>query len=147
MTDLPGAELMKVFFEGAAPARRHRLIVLPVLERPACEHHIVVYVADLPGERIRLAAFSKRESRDPEVPPRDWAVLTTGEMPASRLDEFVSLLQDRLDSPSLELRELNLDEESGDREDGARSTARDGEGAAPGTNGQVAAAPPAPRGA
>jgi hypothetical protein len=31
-------------------------------------------------------------------------------MPASRLDEFVSLLQDRLDSPSLELRELDLEE-------------------------------------
>jgi hypothetical protein len=120
-------------------------MVLPVLERPACEHHIVVYVADLPGERIRLAAFSKRESRDPEVPPRDWAVLTTGEMPASRLDEFVSLLQDRLDSPSLELRDLNLNDQSG-AGDGA-PPAHDDEGAAPGTNGRVAAAPPTPHGA
>ena len=92
-----------------APARRHRLMVLPVLERPACEHHIVVYVADLPGDRIRLAAFSKRESRDPEVPPRGWSVLTTGEMPAARLDEFMALLQDRLDSPPLELQELDLE--------------------------------------
>jgi hypothetical protein len=122
-------------------------MVLPVLERPACEHHIVVYVADLPGERIRLAAFSKRESRDPEVPPRDWAVLTTGEMPASRLDEFVTLLQDRLDSPSLELRELNVDDESSDAEDGAPPAADDGESAAPGTNGQVAATRHSPRGA
>ena len=145
MVELPSSRAITAVL--GAPARRHRLMVLPVLERPACEHHIVVYVADLPGERIRLAAFSKRESRDPEVPPRDWAVLTKGEMPASRLDEFVALLQDRLDSPSLELRDLNLGDESGDAEYGPRPAAHDGEGAAPGTNGQVAAAPPPPRGA
>ena len=116
MVELPSSQAITAVL--GAPARRHRLMVLPVLERPACEHHIVVYVADLPGERIRLAAFSKRESRDPEVPPRDWAVLTKGEMPASRLDEFVALLQDRLDSPSLELRDLNLGDESGDAEYG-----------------------------
>jgi hypothetical protein len=117
-------------------------MVLPVLERPACEHHIVVYVADLPEERVRLAAFSKRESRDPDVPPREWTVLTTGEMPASRLDEFVSLLQDRLDSPSLELRELDL-EESLDVEGGDRADAPLEEGAAL-DDAQVPATPAAP---
>lgn len=98
-------------------------MVLPVLERPACEHHIVVYVADLPEDRIRLAAFSKRESRDPEVPPRGWSVLTTGEMPAARLDEFMALLQDRLDSPPLELQELDLEAENAPSEPDGREAA------------------------
>lgn len=68
----------------------------------------MVYTAGLGEGRVRLVVFAKRESRDPQVPSREWSELCRAEMPAARLDEFMALLQDRLDGAPLELYDLDL---------------------------------------
>jgi hypothetical protein len=85
-----------------------RVIVLPVVSNPSCEHHLAVYTAHVDRDRVRLAAFSKRESRDPNIPSRGWSVLCEAEMPPERVDEFLDLLHERLNGAPVELREVEL---------------------------------------
>ncbi len=116
--DLPATHAVEQAFGSERAARRQRVLVLPVLANPLCEHHLVVYTADLAGERLRLVAFSKRESVDPKVPSRDWSELCRADMPAERIDEFVDLLQDRLHGAPLELQDIHpQDEATGEDEE------------------------------
>jgi hypothetical protein len=87
---------------------QYKVFTLPILTNSICAHHLVIYTGDLAEDRIKLLAVAKRESRDPDVPPRDWSVLCSAEMPEARLEEFVRLLQERLDGTPLELQELPL---------------------------------------
>lgn len=105
---LPSRSAIQQAFGLTEEPSRHKILLLPVLANPLCEHHLVLYTAALSGGRVRLVAFAKRESRDPKVPVREWSVLCSAEMPEARVDEFVSLLQERLDGAPVELRDLDL---------------------------------------
>ncbi|MBA2565844.1 MAG: hypothetical protein H0V09_10560 [Gemmatimonadetes bacterium] len=106
MRDLPSDVVVLAAFAGFVVEDGHTVLGFPVLSNASCEHHLVIYTAQIPDGRTRLVAFAKRDSRDPDVPAREWSIHCKAEMPASRLDQFVALLRDRLDGGTLEVREV-----------------------------------------